>query len=82
MASHRVTIHASEGRTAVGSGTRIPGFIAGTTGEPGNRDAFEASRQTIRMAFAVDAGAEPDHRPHHGVHPQPQRQQRGSASDR
>jgi len=29
---------------------------AGTTGEPGNANEFEASRQTIQMAFAADSG--------------------------
>jgi hypothetical protein len=28
----------------------------GTTGEPGNANEFEASRQTVQMAFAVDSG--------------------------
>jgi hypothetical protein len=31
----------------------------GTTGEPGNANEFEASRQTLQMAFALDAASNP-----------------------
>jgi hypothetical protein len=49
----------------LGSNNVTPGNLfddpadTGTVGDPGNKNEFEASRQTLQMAFALDAGSNP-----------------------